>query len=178
MVGLVYLPLLNVFDDIMHMLDGGGSVDMVYLDFSKAFDKVDHGILLHKLKALGITGNLGMWFYNFLTNRSHFVRLPGGISADSPVLSGVPQGTVLGPLLFLIMIADINKDISESNLISFADDTRFILKFMMYLIVTYCNKILIIYMTGQPLITCFLMPKSFIILPSVLRNPPVYQTCI
>ena len=54
----------------MHMLDGGGSMDMVYLDFSKAFDKVDHGILLHKLKALGITGNLGMWFYNFLTNRS------------------------------------------------------------------------------------------------------------
>ena len=116
--------LLNVFDDIMHMLNGGGSVDMVYLDFSKAFEKVDHGILLHKLKALGITGNLGMWFYNFLTNRSHFVRLPGGISADSPVLSGVPQGTVLGPLLFLIMIADINKDIYESNLISFADDTR------------------------------------------------------
>ena len=106
------------------MLDGGGSVDMVYLDFSKAFDKVDHGILLHKLKALGITGNLGMWFYNFLTNRSHFVRFPGGISADSPVLSGVPQGTVLGPLLFFIMIADINKDISESNLISLADDTR------------------------------------------------------
>ena len=138
----------------MHMLDGSGSVDMVYLDFSKAFDKVDHGILLHKLKALGVTGNLGMWFYNFLTNRSHFVRLPGGISADSPVLSGVPQGTVLGPLLFLIMIADINKDISESNRISFADDTRIYTK-MMCLIVTYCNKILIIYMTGQPLITCF-----------------------
>ena len=95
----------------MHMLDGGGSVDMVYLDFSKAFDKVDYGILLHKLKALGITGNLGLWFYNFLTNRSHFVRLPGGISDDFPVLGGVPQGTVLGPLLFLIMIADISKDI-------------------------------------------------------------------
>ena len=79
--------LLNAFDDIMHMLHGSSSVDMVYLDFSKAIDKVDHGIPLHKLKALGITGNLGMWFYNFLTNRSHFVRLPGGISADSPVLS-------------------------------------------------------------------------------------------
>ena len=74
----------------MHMLEDGGSVDMVYLDFSKAFDKVDHGILLHKLKALGITGHLGIWFFNFLTRRSHFVRLPGTISGDSPVLSGVP----------------------------------------------------------------------------------------
>ena len=148
--------LLNVFDDIMHMLDGGGSVDMVYLYFSKAFDKVDHGILLHKLNALGITGNLGMWLYNFLTNRSHFVRLPGGISADSPVLSGAPQGTVLAPLLFLIMIADINKDISESNLISFADDTRIYTKIHD---VSDCNilqqDLNHIYMTGQPLITCF-----------------------
>ena len=54
--------LLNVFDDISHMLEAGGSVDMVYLDFSKAFDKVDHGIILHKLKAFGITGHLGMFF--------------------------------------------------------------------------------------------------------------------
>ena len=106
------------------MLDGGGSVDKVYLDFLKAFDKVDHDILLHKLNAFGITGNLKMWSYNSLTNRSNFVRLPGGIRADSPVLSGVPQGTVLGHLLFLIMIADITKDVSESNLIRFIYDTR------------------------------------------------------
>ena len=65
-----------------------------------------------------------MWFYNFLTYRSHFVGLPCGFSADSPVLNGVPQGTILGILLFLIMIADINKCVSESNLISVADDTR------------------------------------------------------
>ena len=108
----------------MNMLGKDPSVDMVYLDFAKAFDKVDHGILLHKLKDLGITGKLGVWFFHFLSNRSHFVRLPGGVSNDHPVISGVSQGTVLGPLLFLITISDINKDISSSKLISFADDTR------------------------------------------------------
>ena len=111
--------LLNVFDDIMHMLDCGGYVYMVYLDFSNALKKVNHGIIFLKLKALWITGNIDMWFYHFLTRWSHFVRLPDRISADSPVLNGVPHGTVLGPLLFLIMIAGINKDVSESNLISF-----------------------------------------------------------
>ena len=63
-------------------------------------------------------------FFHFLSNRSHFVRLPGGVSNDHPVISGVPQGAVMGPLLFLITISDINKDISSSKLISFADDTR------------------------------------------------------
>ena len=86
------------------------------------FDKIDHVSLLHKLKGLGIIGNLGMWAYN---NRSHFVRLPGRISVDSPVLSGLPQGTVFGALLFMMMmIADINKYVYESNAMSFAVDTR------------------------------------------------------
>ena len=116
--------LLDVFDDLMHMISSDTTVDMIYLDFSKAFDKVDHGVLLHKLKDLGITGKLGIWFFQFLTNRTHYVRIPGGISKDSPVLSGVPQGTVLGPLLFLIMISDINKGTTSSKLVSFADDTR------------------------------------------------------
>ena len=88
------------------------------------FDKVDHGILLHKFRALGITGNIGIWLFHFLTDRSHFVQLHGGISDDHHVLSGVLQGTILGPLLFLIMISDIDKSVSTSKLVSFADDTR------------------------------------------------------
>ena len=97
---------------------------LIYLDFSKAFDKVDNDILLHTLKYMGITGNLGIWVFQFLTNRTHYVRIPGGISNDIPVLSGVPQGTILGPLILLIMISDINKGTASSKLFSFADDTR------------------------------------------------------
>ena len=121
---MVVLAFLCVFDDRMHMLNSDCTVDMIYLDFSKVFDKVDHGILLHKLKDLGITGKLGIWFFQFLTNKTHYVRLPSGLSQNSPVLNGVPQGTVLGPQLFLIIIFDINKDIISSKVISFADDTR------------------------------------------------------
>ena len=101
-----------------------GHVDMVYLDFSKNFDKVDHDILLHTFRAVGITGNIGIWLVHLLIDRLHFVRLPGGITEYHHVLRGIPQGTVLGPLLFLIMIFDIEKDVSASKLVSFADDTR------------------------------------------------------
>ena len=96
--------LLNVYDDIVHMIsDPSAVVDMIYLDFAKTFDKVDHGILLRKLREIGISGNLGIWFYNFLAHRSQYVRLPGGVSDDSMVISGISQGTVLGPVFFLVL---------------------------------------------------------------------------
>ena len=75
--------LLDVFYDLMHMLSSDTTVDMIYLDFSEAFDKVDHGVLLHKLKDLGITGKLGIWFFQCLTNRTHYVRIQGGIRQSS-----------------------------------------------------------------------------------------------
>ena len=116
--------LLNVFGNLMNMIDSSTTVDMIYLDFSKAFDNVDHGSALQKLRDLGITGNMGVWLHQFLSDMTQFVRLPGVVSKDSPVLSGVLQGTVLGPLLFIIILSDINKDLLSSKVISYSDDTR------------------------------------------------------
>ena len=74
----------------MHMINNKSSrYDLP--GFSKAFDKVDHDILLHKLRDLGITGRIGLWFFHFLNNKRHYVRMPGGISQAHPVLRGVPR---------------------------------------------------------------------------------------
>ena len=133
----------------MHMINNTSTVDMIYLDFSKTFDKVEPGILLYKQRDLGITGRLGLWFFHFLNNRQHYVRIPGGISEPHPVLSGVLQGTVLGPLLFLIMIIDIDKGISPSSkLVGFADDTRVYSCINDIENVTNSKLILILFMTG------------------------------
>ena len=116
--------LLIHFDRITAALEKGQGVDVIYLDFAKAFDKVDHIITLNKLKSLGIHGALGRWIYNFLTNRTQSVIVEGRKSTPRPVISGVPQGSVLGPLLFLILMGDIDQNIVTAFLSSFADDTR------------------------------------------------------
>ena len=83
--------LLDVYDNMMTSLSNNpkSSVDMIYLDYAKAFDKVNHGVLLNKLKTFGICGKLGEWLHSFLTNRRHHVRIPGGVSKSDNVLSGV-----------------------------------------------------------------------------------------
>ena len=117
--------LLEYHDEILSNLEEGNNVDSIYLDFSKAFDKVDIGILCRKMRALGISWSLGKWIHNFLTSRKQFILVNGSISKASHVTSGVPQGTVLGPILFLIMINDIDENISAKSKVSlFADDTR------------------------------------------------------
>ena len=116
--------LLSHFDQITRLLEAGKAVDVIYLDFAKAFDKVDIGITLHKLESLGIKGSLGRWLQSFLTGRSQCVLVEGVKSSPRRVLSGVPQGSVLGPLLFLILIGDIDENVAKSFISSFADDTR------------------------------------------------------
>ena len=116
--------LLSHFDRITSELENGFGVDVIYLDFAKAFDKVDHGIALKKISDLGIKGCLGRWIHSFLTGRFQAVVVEGRKAKPKPVSSGVPQGSVLGPLLFLILIGDIDKDVATSFLSSFADDTR------------------------------------------------------
>ena len=116
--------LLAHYETILQIIEKGLGVDVVYLDFSKAFDKVDFNVLLSKLHKLGIGGTLGKWFYSFLTGRTQCVAVNGVLSHPICVESGVIQGSVLGPLLFLIMIGDIGDDVFSSYVSSFADDTR------------------------------------------------------
>ena len=99
-------------------------VDVVYLDFAKAFNRVDYNVLLQKLKAIGICGNLLKWIADFLIGRRQVVRVAGQLSDEGPVNSAVPQGSSLGPLLFLIMVSDIDSSVKHAILSSFADDTR------------------------------------------------------
>ena len=116
--------LLGHYHQILKLLEEGVAIDVIYLDFAKAFDKVVHKILLHKLYKGGVQNGVLAWLKSFLTGRKQVVAMEEAISSETAVVSGVPQGSVLGPVLFLIHIADIDKDIQHSDVSSFADDTR------------------------------------------------------
>ena len=118
------LTNLLLFLDFVHeYVDKGIPVDVIYLDFRKAFDKVPHCRLLMKVRAHGIGGHIADWIQNWLSNQEQRVVLNGHSSDWSKVLSDVPQGSVLGPLLFVIFINDLEQDIGN-RLLKFADDTK------------------------------------------------------
>ena len=116
--------LLQHHDRITQILEEGKNVDVIYLDYAKAFDKLDFRVTLQKLYNMGVSGNLFAWICSFLTNRYQCVSVQGEKSPKMPVQSGVPQGSVIGPLLFLVMISDIDSSITSVKVSSFADDTR------------------------------------------------------
>lgn len=114
--------LIDIYNSFIEAVDSGKEVRVVFCDISKAFDRVWHQGLLHKLKSIGISGTLFNWFKDYLENRKQRVVINGQASSLQVVKAGVPQGSILGPLLFLIYINDIVETLN-CNVRLFADDT-------------------------------------------------------
>ena len=115
--------LIEVYHKFCEAVDKGKEIRVVFLDIQKAFDKVWHRGLIHKLNKCGINGNLLSWFEDYLKDRKQRVLINGQSSSWRNLNAGVPQGSVLGPLLFLIFINDISHVINYCNIRLFADDT-------------------------------------------------------
>ena len=119
------LQLLHVLDIWTEILDQGGTLDVIYCDFMKAFDKVPHRRLIHKIEKYGITGNILGWTKAFLSGRTQCVVLNEVKSKIARVTSGIPQGSVLGPILFVIYINDMPEVVDKDSIVYlFADDTK------------------------------------------------------
>ena len=119
-----YMALMTLMDRLITSLENNEHVIGIFLDFSKAFDTVDHAILLKKMSHYGIRGNALKWFESYLSNRKQYVTYNGISSVTKTVKCGVPQGSILGPLLFLIYINDLCSVCKHTFPILFADDTN------------------------------------------------------
>eukprot|EP00116_Pleurobrachia_bachei_P004850 sb/3465112/ len=119
--------LTQLLDHIGDVIDGlieGVATDTIYLDYQKAFDSIDHNLLLKKLHAYGFPPLIVDWVASFLTGRTQTVTVQGANSRPITIISGVPQGTVLAPILFILFVNDLDLAVSHSKVGRFADDTR------------------------------------------------------
>ena len=114
---------MELTDKILKDIDDKNISLAVFMDLSKAFDTLDHDILTKKLAHYGIHGTALQWFTSYLTDRSQYVEIEGVSSNILPLYTGVPQGSILGPLLFLIYMNDIPNCTKQFNFILYADDT-------------------------------------------------------
>ena len=114
--------LIHLTDFIKFQIDKGNAVGMVILDLQKAFDTVDHSILLAKLGAMGLSNDIVKWFQSYLSGRQQLVDVAGTFSSCEKNSCGVPQGSILGPLLFLIYVKDMSGVIGN-KLLLYLDDS-------------------------------------------------------
>ena len=119
------MALLELIDKLSEAVDDKLTTIGVFIDLAKAFDTVDHGILLRKLQHYGIRGIDLDWFRSYLTDREQFVVIGNCESSCARISCGVPQGSILGPALFLLYINDLNYASKLLQTIMFADDTIF-----------------------------------------------------
>ena len=122
------LAILELQDRLTNIMNNKECCVGVFMDLSKAFDTLDHTILLNKLNHYGIRGTALDWFKNYLNGRNQYVCIDGVDSTKLPITCGVPQGSILGPLLFLIYINDLATISKQAITILFADDTYTIYK--------------------------------------------------
>ena len=116
--------LTGVLHYIGGQIDAGKQIDIIYLDMSKAFDKVDHTKLLGRLQQFGTTGKLHNWFRSYLQGRKQQVTVLGATSRELPLTSKVPQGSLLGSILFLLFVDDLPNTVKTSRVACYADDTE------------------------------------------------------
>ena len=151
--------LIMLIEDLARNASVGKQTDIILLDFSKAFDKVNHSKLLWKLHQYGIRGHVLNWVRAFLGSRSQRVVIEGEESESIPVTSGVPQGSVLGPILFLIYINDLPDEVC-SQVRLFADDTALYLTMKARIVVQHSKATWTYYRCGKPGGTWNSTPRS------------------
>ena len=115
--------MAHLTEDVLDSTDNGLVTGSVFLDLSKAFDTVDHQLLLKKLKSLGLDNNSMGWFKSYLSAREQVVSIGNCLSCPKPISVRVPQGSILGPLLFIIYVNDLPQCLRHCEIILYADDT-------------------------------------------------------
>ena len=123
----IAVALLHLIDDLSQSIDDGKITAGVFVDLAKAFDTVNHAILLNKLQHYGIRGITLKWFESYLLDRKQFVVVNKACSGIAQVRCGVPQGSILGPLLFILYMNDFNYISNLLKIVMFADDTNLFL---------------------------------------------------